>query len=45
MKMTTVLRLDPSAGGLAGPSDAVAAENIRRAAGSRPNATGSSTES
>jgi IS605 OrfB family transposase len=31
--------------GLAGPSDAVAAENIRRAAGSRPNATGSSTES
>jgi IS605 OrfB family transposase len=31
--------------GLAGPSVAVAAENIRRAAGSRPNATGSSTES
>ena len=31
--------------GLAGPSDAVAAENIRRAVGSRPNATGLSTES
>ena len=31
--------------GLAGPADAVAAENIRRAAGSRPDATGSSTES
>lgn len=31
--------------GLAGPADAVAAENIRRAAGSRPHATATSCES
>jgi len=31
--------------GLAGPAGAVAAENIRRATGSRPQATASSSES